>query len=216
MFNRLSIVPRQDTPLWLSLLSLAAGIGFGLLLATVVLLMNGVDFNGIINEFVLYSFTNARGLSTTLVKATVLLLVALASAVALRLRFWNIGVDGQVWLGAIFATGVAINDIGPPQIRLWLMAIAALIGGALWIGVPILLRLKLGVNEVISTLMLSYVAFLLAQHLLYGSWRDPSTSFPVTENFDELTERLTHIGFGHVHQGLWLALAVALIVSYLA
>ena len=72
----------------------------GLALATLVLMGNGVDLKGIINEFVLYSFTNSRGLAQTLTKATSLLMVEWL-AVALKLRFWNIGVDGQVWLGAL-------------------------------------------------------------------------------------------------------------------
>ena len=215
MLNRISLVPRQHTPIWLSGVSLAGGIALGLLLATLLLLLNGVNFNGIVNEFILYSFVNSRGLAQTLTKATSLLLVGLASAVVLKLRFWNIGVDGQVWLGAIAATGIAVHDIGPPSTRLWVMALVAIVAGAAWIGIPVFLRLKLGVNEVISTLMLSYIAFLLAQHFLYGGWRDPSTSFPVTANFDAPTERLPRIGFGHVHSGIWLSLVAAVVVSYL-
>jgi len=215
MINQLSLVPRQHTPFWISAASLIGGIGLGLLLATWVLLASGVDFKGIINEFVLYSFTNNRGLSQTLTKGSVLLLVGMASAVALKLRFWNIGVDGQVWFGALAATGIAIHDIGPPSIRLWLMATAAIIAGAFWIGIPVLLRLKLGVNEVISTLMLSYVAFLVVQSALYGDWRDPSTSFPVTENFDVNAERLSQVGFGHLHSGIWISLFASVVVSYL-
>ncbi|MGI9303774.1 MAG: ABC transporter permease [Gammaproteobacteria bacterium] len=215
MLDRLSLVPRQHTPVWLNAVSTAGGIGLGLLLAVLVLLAGGVDIGGIVNEFILYSFTSSRGLAQTLTKGTALLLVGLACAVALKLRFWNIGVDGQVWLGAIAAAGIATHDVGPPDIRLWIMGLSAVVAGAIWIGVPVLLRLKLQVNEVISTLMLSYVAFLLAQHFLYGSWRDPSTSFPVTANFDAATEQLARIGFGHVHSGIWLALAAAVLVGYL-
>jgi simple sugar transport system permease protein len=82
------------------------------------------------------------------------LLVGLGSAVALKLRFWNIGIDGQVWLGAIAATGVAIHDVGDPSVRLVVMALAAFIAGSIWVGIPMILKLKLGVNEVISTLCL--------------------------------------------------------------
>ena len=213
--HRVSLVPRQHTPTWLSAASLAGGIVLGLSLATLVLFGNGVDLKGIINEFVLYSFTNSRGLAQTLTKATSLLMVGMASAVALKLRFWNIGVDGQVWLGAIAATGIAVHNVGPDDGRLWLMAVCAIGAGALWIGIPVFLRLRLGVNEVISTLMLSYVAFLLAQHFLYGSWRDPSTSFPVTETFDPTSEQLSKIGFGHLHSGIWIAVGSAILISYL-
>ena len=212
---KVSLVPRQHTPTWLSAASLAGGIVLGLALATLVLMGNGVDLKGIINEFVLYSFTNSRGLAQTLTKATSLLMVGMASAVALKLRFWNIGVDGQVWLGAIAATGIAVHNLGPDGGRLSLMAVCAIGAGALWIGIPVFLRLRLGVNEVISTLMLSYVAFLLAQHFLYGSWRDPTTSFPVTETFDPATEQLARVGFGHLHSGIWIAIGSAVLVAYL-
>ena len=214
MPKRLILLPRQHTPVWLSVLSLAGGIALGLVLAIAILMANGVSLEGIVNEFILYSFATPRGLAQTLTKATALLLVGLASAAALKLRFWNIGVDGQVWLGAIAASGIAIGDIGDPSLRLWLMGLAAFLAGSAWIGLPVLLRLRLGVNEVISTLMLSYVAFLLAQHLLYGGWRDPGTSFPVSSTFDPVAEQLARIGFGHVHDGLWLALAAAAVVSY--
>ena len=215
MIGKISLVPRQFTPFWLGAGSLAGGIALGLILATIVLMVNGVDFNGIINEFILYSFTSEQGLSQTLTKGTALLLVGTASAVVLKLRFWNIGVDGQVWLGAIAASGIAISDFGPPALRLWIMGLASIVAGAVWIGIPVFMRLKLGVNEVISTLMLSYIAFLIAQGLLYGGWRDPATSFPVTEHFDAATEQLSRIGFGHIHSGIWLALTASVLVSYL-
>jgi simple sugar transport system permease protein len=215
MRKHLVLMPRQNIPFWLSVVVLVTGIGLGLTFATALLLATGVDIEGIINEFILYSFTNQRGLAQTVTKAIAFLLVGLGSAVALKLRFWNIGIDGQVWLGAIAATGVAIHDVGDPSVRLVVMALAAFIAGSIWVGIPMVLKLKLGVNEVISTLMLSYVAFLIAQHLLYGDWRDPSTSFPVSATFDVATERLGRIGFGYVHSGIWIALATSLIVIYL-
>lgn len=210
-----SLLPRQDVPAWLRVASLAGGIGLGLALGVVILLASGVGLGAIVQEFVLYSFTSSQGLAQTVTGAIPLLLVGLASAVSLKLRFWNIGIDGQVWLGAIAATGVAIADIGPAETRLWLMAAAAALAGAVWIGVPMFLRLRLAVNEVIATLMLTYVAFLLVQHLLYGDWRGSGIGFPVSEAFDEEGERLARLGWGHVHGGLWLSLAVAVGVAYL-
>lgn len=214
--GQLSLVPRQRTPLWLSAATLAGGIGLGLFLATLILVANGVGGKAIVEEFILYSFTNARGLAQTLTAAIPLLLVGLGSAVALKLRFWNIGVDGQVWLGAIAASWVALNDFGDPGLRLWLMGGAGFLAGAAWIGLPVVLRLRLGVSEVIATLMLTYVAFLLVQHLLYGDWHDPAAGgFPVSPGFEPGVERLERIGFGHVSSGLWLAIAAAVLVSYL-
>ncbi len=211
----ISLVPRQHVPLWLSGLTLATSVTLGLVLGTLALLAFGVTLRAIVDEFILYSFTNARGLAQTLTKATPLLMVGLASAAVLKLRFWNIGVDGQIWLGAIGATAIAVHDIGPPEIRLTLMALAAFLAGAAWISLPLLLRLRLGVNEVITTLMLSYIAFLLVQHLLYGPWRDPGSRFPVSMSFEPGVERLGRIGFGHVSTGLWLSLGATVVLSWL-
>lgn len=215
MFSRIDLVARQNIPLWLTITTLGCGLVLGLGLATSLLLINGVDFRGIVNEFILYSFIDQRGLAQTVTRGTALLLTGLGTVVVLKLRFWNIGIDGQVWLGAIAATGIATYDVGDPSIRLILMAIAAIAAGSLWVGIPVLLKLRLGVNEVISTLMLTYIAFLIAQHLLYGDWRDPSTSFPVSKTFNADSERLSQVGFGHVHSGIWLALAAAVIICYL-
>jgi len=213
--NHWSLLPRQHTPAWLQAATLVGGIGLGLLLAIAILMANGIALSAIVQEFILYSFASSRGFAQTVTAATPLLMVGLASAVSLKLRFWNIGVDGQVWLGAIAATGVSLYDIGDPAIRLWLMGIAGFLAGAAWIGLPVLLRLRLGVNEVIATLMLTYIAFALVQHLLYGAWRGSGIGFPVSVPFDEGSERLARLGWGHVHGGLWLALIAAAGVSYL-
>ena len=214
MSSPFELMPRQFSSLWLRATCLISGIVVGLGLATALLMLNGVDFDGIIREFVLYSFISSRGLAQTISTGTPLLLVGLASAIVLKLRFWNIGVDGQAWLGAIAASGIAIYDVGDPSFRLLFMACAAIIAGALWVGIPVFLKMRLGVNEVISTLMLTYVAFLAAQHFLYGDWRDPSTSWPVSVTFDESSERLAKVGFGHIHEGVWISLGAGLLVSY--
>mgnify|MGYP004119205289 FL=1 len=86
-------MPRQYSPFWLRALCLISGIAIGLALATVLLMFNGVDFKGIVREFVLYSFVSSRGLAQTISTGTPLLLVGLASAIVLKLRFWNIGID---------------------------------------------------------------------------------------------------------------------------
>jgi len=215
MSSPFELMPRQYSPFWLRAVCLISGIVIGLVLATALLMFNGVDFKGIVREFVLYSFFSSRGLAQTISTGTPLLLVGLASAIVLKLRFWNIGIDGQAWLGAIAASGIAIYDVGDPSFRLLIMACAAIIAGAVWVGIPVFLKMRLGVNEVISTLMLTYVAFLCAQHFLYGDWRDPSTSWPVSVTFDEHSERLMKIGFGHIHDGVWIAVGAGLFVSYL-
>ena len=209
--SRWALLPRQHTPAWLQAATLAGGIGLGLLLAIVILMANGVALSAIVQEFILYSFVNSRGFAQTVTAATPLLMVGLASAVSLKLRFWNIGVDGQVWLGAIAATGISLYDVGDPAIRLWLMAIAGFLAGAAWIGLPVLLRLRLGVNEVIATLMLTYVALLLLSYLMTGPWRDPAGyNFPESVMFPDAGTMPILVEGSRLHLGAVFALLAVL------
>jgi simple sugar transport system permease protein len=145
-----------------------------------------------------------------LVQGAPLAVVGLAAALAFRVRFWNIGIEGQMISGAIAATVVAIHDIGPPALRLPLMLAAAALGGSAWILGPVLLRLRIGLNEIISTLLLNYVAFNALLHLLYGPWRDPENNFPNSQLYEPF-EQLAELGWQNL---TWaLPLAVGLLVG---
>ncbi len=157
------------------------------------------------DEFVVQVFFDSVGLGQTTVTAIPLVLVGLAAAAAMKLQFWNIGIEGQVWMGALGATGIAIFDIGPESLRLPLMLVAAMAAGAVAISVPVLLKLRYHVNEIITTLLLTYVIFQLVEHLLFGAWQDPAATFPVSPHFND-SEKLARIGWGSVHSGLWVAL----------
>ena len=175
MLSPIYLVPRQQVPLWLRVTIFVSGISLGLLVAFAILVISGVTPGQIITEFVVYVFLDLNGLAQLVTASTPLVLVGLASAAALKLKFWNIGVEGQMWLGGIAATGVALFDIGPEWLRLPLMFVAAAAAGALWVGVPAFLKLRFGVNEIITTLLLTYVAYKLVEHLLFGAWHDPGS-----------------------------------------
>ena len=148
------LVPRQQAPFWLRAATFVGGIALGLLIAFGILIAYGVTAGQIVNEFVVYVFLDLSGLAQVVTSSTPLVLVGLASAAALKLRFWNIGVEGQMWLGCIAATGVAIFDLGPDSLRLPLMFIAAAAAGACWIGIPAFLKLRFRVDEIITSLLL--------------------------------------------------------------
>ena len=214
MLDSAILVRRQETPLWLSATTYAAGLIVGLVLATVTLVWVGVPFKAVINELVVEAFFTMDGLKLTTTSAIPLILVGVSTAIAMQVRFINIGIEGQLWLGAMAATWVAVNDIGPESTRLFLMLFLAFIAGALWIALPLLLKLRWQVNEVITTLLLGNVAFLLVQHQLFGVWRDPTTGFPISQEFGP-SEMLSLIGWGNVHTGLWLALAAGIVCWFL-
>ena len=207
----LALTPRRNVTRLQSAGALLGGITLGLAISFVLLLVNGIAVEEVIAEFVEFVFLSNAGLASVAVEATPLILAGLAGAVALKVRFWNIGIEGQLWLGAVGATGIALYDIGPESLRLPLMALAAMACGAAWIALPGLLKTRLGVSEIISTLLLNYVAVLLVQHLVFGAWKDPQQNFPYTAGFDP-AEQLARLGWGKTHGGLIVALiAVALV-----
>jgi simple sugar transport system permease protein len=143
-----------------------------------------------------------------------MILLGLSAAVALTHRFWNIGIEGQVILGAIGATTVALAEVGGPGVRPAAMLLAAAAAGMAWIAIPLILRQRFRVSEIVVSLLLSSIAYLLLQHLLFGAMGDPGRNFPVSPVFDEVS-RLPQFGFGNVHAGLIVALAAAGLLALL-
>lgn len=211
---RFSIEMRQDMPKWQQFRLILGGLVAGLVIAAIILMVAGVGLQALYTEFVVSIFTNPQALSAVAVQAAPLLIVGLAAAAAFRVRFWNIGLEGQMIFGSVFCTFVAINNIGPEAVRLPVMLIAAALGGMVWIAVPGFLRIRYNLNEIISTLLLNYVALNFLLHLLYGRWKDPKSSFPNSEQYD-VFERLPLIGWENLTLALPLALVLALLLWWL-
>lgn len=211
---RLGLEVRQDMPAAQQAALIFAGLAAGLLIAALILASAGVGFGALYAEFVVSIFSSPQSLSAVLVQMAPLLIVGLAAAIAFRVRFWNIGLEGQMIFGSIFCTLVAITDFGPAALQLPLMFAAAALGGMLWVAVPLFLRLRFNVNEIISTLLLNYVALNFLLHLLYGSWKDPKSSFPNSEQYNPW-ERLPSLGWENLTLALPLALVLALVLWWL-
>ena len=200
----------------------AALVAGGLLLALV-----GVNPLETYRAMLEGAFGSAYSISEVLVRATPLMFTGLAVSIAFRMLFWNIGAEGQLAMGAFGAAGVAIFlPRVMPGIPGWtlmlLMIAAAFAAGAAWGLIPATLKAFLGVNEIITTLMLNYVAILWIQYLYYGPWKDPKGfGFPGTEPFPDVAilPRLKDTPFiaqfldtGRVHYGLLLAILAAVFV----
>ena len=213
-FGRFNLEIRQHVSPLRQTLVLLAGLAIGLVATAIVLMVAGVGLRAIYEEFVVSIFSNAMSVSAVLVQTAPLLVVGLSAVVAFRVRFWNIGIEGQMIFGSIFATFIAIHDVGPDATRLPLMFIAAAVGGMLWILVPALLKLRLGINEIISTLLLNYVAFNFLLYLLYGSWKDPKSAFPHSEQYQPF-ERLPLVGWENITWALPVALILAVLIWWL-
>jgi len=158
--------------------------------------------------FFVAPLTTGFGLSELFVKATPLVLCALGLAVGFRGNVWNIGAEGQLILGAIFAGGLALwaGDAQAP----WLlpaMVAAGMLGGMAWAAIPALLRTRFNANEILVSLMLTYVASLLLGYLVHGPWRDPDGfNFPETALFGDSALLPALIEGTRLHVGALFAL----------
>jgi general nucleoside transport system permease protein len=146
--------------------------------------------------------TSLRSISELLVKGTPLILIAIGLAVGFRGGIWNIGAEGQFTIGALAGGSVALAVY--PEAGFWLlplMAIAGTLGGMAWAAIPALLRTRFNTNEILVSLMLTYVATLLLTSLMHGPLRDPQGyNFPESRIFQVslpviIEGTRAHIGF---------------------
>jgi general nucleoside transport system permease protein len=156
------------------------------------------------------------GLTETFKKMAPLLIVSGGLLIALRAGVWNIGIDGQFMIGALFAAVVGAAFVGSvPNPMMWLLAaIAGIIGGLLWAVVPAFLRVRWGLNEIITTLMMNYVALNMTAWLVKGPARDQARVAPQTTQIP-LADRLAFIPGTRVHIGLLVGLLVVILVAIL-
>ncbi|MDD4737204.1 MAG: ABC transporter permease [Kiritimatiellae bacterium] len=150
-------------------------------------------------------------ISETIVKAVPLLLCSLGIAAAFRMKFWNIGAEGQLMVGSVAATFFALHGATWPQpLLLGSMMIAAILAGALWGLIPAFFRARFKTNETIFTLMMNYVALNIITYLQYGPWRDPrAMGFPKIPTF---ATNAVLPKVWNVHMGWIIALLVAVIM----
>jgi simple sugar transport system permease protein len=176
--------------------------------------------SGFFNTVWLATFGSALGLSQVIQLATPLILAGSAVAIAQRAGLWNIGVEGQLFIGAWAGTAVAFALPGLPSGLLVVCTLlGALAGGAVWAVVPALGRTRLGVSEVISTLMLNFVAYLWLAYWATGPWASPGTGtggglyskpLPAGVSLPTFSVGAVQIGVGFL-----VAVAVALSVALL-
>lgn len=213
---------RLEQPLWLQILSPFILLGVALLFGAVLLRMVGANPWAVYSRMASLAFGDAYGWSDTTLKATPLILAGLGVSLAFRMRLWNIGAEGQLFIGAWFATGVALHllpETTPQPLMLLVMAVAGFVGGALWGGIPGLLKARLNVNEIITSLMLNYVAIFWNNYFIYGPWSQRgfglSPQFPRTAwlpRFTDYAEQFPFLRGITAHFGIFLALILAIVL----
>ncbi len=214
--------PRLEQPGWLAALISLAAVILALVLGGVVLALVGGNPLRAYAFMVKASFGDLGVFSDTLTKATPLILTSLAAVVAFRMRLWNIGAEGQFFIGAFGASAVVLTPLLPPETSPWLMIptmmVMGTIAGALWGFIPGWLKARFNVNEIISTLMMNYIAVAWNNFFIFAIWTEGgfqmSPKFPRAAWLPRLTDLsakvpafrglTTHLGlaFGLVAAGI--------------
>jgi simple sugar transport system permease protein len=162
------------------------------------------------------SLGSLGGIAQTLNKTSPILLGSTAVMLARRAGFFNIGVDGQIYLGAIATTAVAFLAAGwnpPTAVLLPAVLAAGIVGGAAFGAVPGLLRARWGVNEIFVTVMLNFVAFYLTDYLTTGPWNDPTSGEAITKPIPAAATLPMLLPAAGGHTGIVLAVAAAILVA---
>jgi simple sugar transport system permease protein len=193
-----------------------AAVAVGLVLSALVLATIGQSPLDALRTLLEGAFGSEFALRQTVLKAVPLALAGLAVTLPLRLNLWNIGAEGQLHAGAIGATWVALTFGGwSAGALLPAMIIASFLTGAFWALLAAVPRALLGVNEIITTLLLNFVAILAVAYLVTGPWRSTaatSLNFPVTNLFPEAAV-LPQIG--RIHVGVFFPLVIAVVLLFL-
>lgn len=148
----------------------------------------------------------------TIITAIPLVVTSLGISIAFKMKFWNIGAEGQIIMGAFCASFVALNYPGLPRpLLLGCMFLAAFAGGAAWGVVPAFFKAKWSTNETIFTLMMNYVALKWIVYLQYGPWKDPKAmGFPTIPNFVPTAQLPKFLG---LHIG-WIIAVLLVVIVY--
>ncbi len=185
----------------------------GLVFAGVLLLIPGNNPIALYGVIFQSAFGSAYGLSETVVEMIPLSLCALGVSLAFRMKLWNIGAEGQFYMGAFGATYFALFFPNLPKIALLpLMFLAGAVCGGIWGLIPAIPKAFWNVNETISTLLLNYVAILWTAFLVFGPWKDPDgKNFPLTKQFSD-NATISSLGTTRISYAFILMIVFAVIL----
>jgi simple sugar transport system permease protein len=208
------LVLRGREPRWRAPLLVVGAVVIVYLLTAGPIRAAGANPMAAYQRYVFTPLTSASSITEVLLAAAPICYTGLAVAVAFRAGYWNIGAEGQFLTGAIGATAVGLslpNLPGPVGIPLALLGGA--LAGVIWSVVPALLRVRFGIDEVVTTLLLNPVALLLVQGLLNGPWRNSTSGFPVSNNLGPGYRLPMVIPGSRVHLGILIAAVLAVVIG---
>lgn len=215
---RLVLSKREDTSRWMSLISPLIAVALTLVSGAIMFIALGLDPLKALGVYFISPISDTWALQELAVKATPLVLIAVGLSLCYLSNNWNIGAEGQFVMGAIFGSSIAIATHGTAN-GPWVfpaMMLAAMLGGAAFAMIPAILKTRLSVNEILTSLMLVYIAELFLDWLVRGPWRDPKGfNFPQSVMFEKEAQVMRLMGDGRVNIGSIIAIVVVIIFAVL-
>jgi len=209
-FSGLHIAQRAPMPLWKSAALRLFAVLVALLIGALFITCLGLNPLNVYNTMIKGALEKKTARVNVIKNAIPLAIVALGITLAFRMKFWNIGAEGQICVGAIAASFFAYNFEWPMWLMLTAMALAGFVAGGLYGLIPAFFKTKYGTNETLFTLMMNYIAAFFIQFLREGPSRDPSKmGFPAMPRYEKSARLPSVLG---VHAGWIFALAIALFV----
>ncbi len=206
---------RTHVPTFVLILAPICAVLAALALSGILIAFAGVNPLEAYRQIVVSAFGSRLSITETLARTTPLILTGLAAAVAFRVRLWNIGAEGQFYVGALAAAALGHSALAglPAAMAIPILMLAGALAGALLLLGPVLLRLRFGVDEVVTTLLLNFIAILFVSTMIEGPLKDPLAfgwpqSVPISP--DVALPKL--VAKTRLHIGLLIAIATALIV----
>ncbi|MHC1692805.1 MAG: ABC transporter permease [Sphaerochaetaceae bacterium] len=210
---RLVLEKRDNKSQSMAIIVPVASFIISLVLGAIVLAVSNANPLAAYKAMVTGAFGNMRRLQYTLVEAMPLLMCGLGVGIAFRLKFWNIGAEGQYVWGAIGITWVMqFWTFIPTPMLLPIGLVVGMLLGAIWAGIPGFLKAQWSVDETLTTLMLNYVAIGLAEYLYISKWKAPLGNMGTPEFLPQTW--LPQI-WGKVHWGVYIALSLVVLLWFL-
>lgn len=208
---------REHRPLALIILTPLLAVAAALALSGLLIAAAGAPVLEAYWRILVGAFGSRLSATETLTRATPLMLTGLAAAVAFRARVWNIGGEGQFYLGAIAAAAVGSQLLAgaPGYLSIPLLLVAGAIAGMALLIVPLWLRLKFSVDEVVTSLLLNFVAVLLVSMLIDGPLKDPlAFGWPQSQSVPDVAMLPKLVARSRLHWGFGIALILAFVVHF--
>ena len=206
---------KAPAPIWMRLLIPVAAVVVTFIITSLLVIWSGADPLEAYRYFLIVPLSDKTSALEVLVKATPLLFTGAAVAFAFSAGYWNIGAEGQLLAGAVAAAGLGmvVGDL-PPVLALLILLVGGFLAGMAWAVVPALLKVKLAVDEVVTTLLLNSVILYVISFLLNGPWRDPVSGWPQSPEIAASAMMPKLVPRSRLHMGFILALVMIAVLWF--